>query len=190
MSDYPPNVDQVRGHIETALDDDSLLDLIEAAVEEIDAIAGPVGERTVYRNGGSSIVVLPYPVSPPGSGDPEITISEIVGATETILASDDWYLHDDGVSVERLSLGTNEPPLGLATDPRFAGRVVVVYTRNSDVSRRIKAVLDLLELTLNTGYGLTGETVGSWSEQFATGARAPEDAREAILDRFRPIYPW
>ena len=67
----------------------------------------------------------------------------------------------------------------------WSGWVDVTYTPVSDASQRDRVTVALVDLDLNRSPGLSGITVGPWSEQYGSD-EDHQAAREAILASMRP----
>jgi hypothetical protein len=151
-------VAELREHVTTALGDDALERLLDAAEQAIATIAGPVGDLTEIRDGGGSYIFLPRPAS-------EIdTVTEWLGySSERALDEDDYSLRSDGISLRRLTTGPN-------ASAYWVGPVEVVYTPLDDVAARQAVQLALVRLFLDHHPGVTSESIGDWSETFASNS--------------------
>jgi hypothetical protein len=166
---------QIRPFLaESALTDAELQRLVDAAYATITGRIGAAGSRTELLYGGFRTIAL-------GRRATSITsVSEEIGTTSTILAADDYRLRPDGYTLERISTGTN---------PRWRwwGLVTVVSTPTDDAAIRDEVAIDLCRLAINYNPGLTSETIGTWTEQYASNSvwnNAEE--RDAILSRLNP----
>lgn len=164
-------VEELREHVETPLGDDALQRLLDAAEEAIIARAGAPGARTVVFGGGFRFLSLPRPASAITS------IVESSGDTSRTLVADDYELRPDGYLIERLNTGTYPRTYWWST-------VEVTYTPVDDTATREEVQIGLVELAVTSKRGLTGQTIGSWSEQYANNAQWNAEAeREALLSR-------
>jgi hypothetical protein len=172
---YPLTKDEIRKHLPDyptgAAFDDALQRLLNTAQAAIDRAAGPPGNVVEWFETSSKYV---HP-SRPAAGI--VSVKELVGTTETTLATNDYRLWPGGATLERLVTGTN-------ARGAWTGRVVLEYTpaRPTEVEREF-AQLQLVKLFLAYHPGLTQETIGSWSQAFASNERwnwAIE--RDAILE--------
>lgn len=164
--------DDVREHAPTTLSDTALQRLLDDADAQIVAFAGPLGSVTEIVRGGGSSLVLARRIGSVTS------ITETRGVTTLVLAADDWRQWS-GYVIARLTTGTN---------PRhcWAPEVAVVYTPVDDTATRKIVELELVKLEIANNPGLTAQTIGSWSEQYAANsAWNPEEARASILARLR-----
>lgn len=170
---FPVPVDDARDHITTALVDDALQLLLDAAEQAITgrfgALEGLYDEGLVEtHDGGQSYIFLRRKAASIES------ITETDGTTDTVLAADDYRIRDDGVSVLRLGTGTN---------PRsfWGGPVRVAYSFADVDAEYARVQLALVQLDLNHNPGLTSETIGSWSQSSNSGVDYQAE-RELILD--------
>ena len=166
-------VAQFREHAPSTIVDAAIQSVLDAAEAEITAYAGPVGGAVTERvPGGGSSLVLSRRVSAVTS------ITETRSLTDTALAVDDWRQRSPYV-LERLRTGTN---------PRsaWAGAVAVVYTPVDDTAVRTMVQVALAKLDIATNPGLAAQTIGSWTEQYASNSawNAAEE-RASILARLK-----
>lgn len=140
-------VTQLRGHVESDLDDTALQRLLDSEDAEIVRLFGPVSSATELHAGGADVVQLVL--------DRQIasitSVTEVVDGTSTTLSADDyrqWW----GQSLERLDDGTN---------PRssWGERVTVVYVPNDATAQRTAVLIQLVQLALRYT-GLRQESVG------------------------------
>lgn len=128
--------------------------LIDWADDEVVVVAGvhPIsGDRTETLVGGERLLFLPEPAATITS------ITETVGTTDTVLATDDYRIWDDGRYLERLANGTN-------SRGTWGHPVVVVYAGTNNNARRRDAILQLVELSLNRQPGIKSQRVGDYSQ--------------------------
>lgn len=148
----------------------SLQILLDAAEQAITARYGPVGaDVEEIADGGQTYLFLRRRAS-------EITgIVETDGTTDTTLADDDYRLRADGVSLRRLTTGTN-------VRTYWGGPVEVTYTPADDTADRKRVQSELVQLMLNYQPGRTEETVGAWAVKLASNSVWNSSLeREAIL---------
>lgn len=165
--------EEFRSLSSTALEDDALALVLDAAEQEIVRAAGPAGSATEILRGhrGTDIIL--------GRQAESITsVTETWGTTDTVLSADDYLLHSDGYVLERLRTGTN---------PRWAwhwSRVTVVYVPADDDALRAGVQRDLVNLMLDYTPGVTQETVGAWTRILGSNsAWNQNEERNAILAR-------
>jgi len=171
-------LDEYRGLAESALSDDSLQLLLDAAEAEITRAAGPVGVVTDFITAGGHLVVTSRKVS---SIDSITETSWSTPSDVTTLAGDDYILWPGSYVIERLAGGTN-------SRFRWWGRVAVTYAPADDVDLRKVTQKELVDLMITTTPGVTSEQVGAWSRTLASNSvwNASEE-RAAILSRlFEP----
>lgn len=164
-------VDQLREHVTSGLGDDALQRLLDAAYVAIAARIGASGTRTELAFGGFRTIALGRPAS-------SVTgVTETVGTTTTTLNANDYRLRPDTYTVERLSTGTN-------SRWAWAGAVEVTYTAVDDDALRDSVAIDLVRLALTSNPGLTSETIGAWTEQYASNAQwNSTEEYQSILSR-------
>jgi hypothetical protein len=137
-------VDELREHVTTALEDDALQRLLDAAEAEIVRYAGDPGAAVEILHGSGRYLTLDRPA------ESITSITEAWGATSTTLSASDWLLYPSGLVLERLTTGPN----GRSSWWR---RVTVTYTPRDDEALREKAQIDLVNLALNYNPGGTME---------------------------------
>lgn len=150
-------VDELRDHVTSGLEDDALQRLLDASEAAIIERAGATGAREELFGGGRTFLTLGRPATAIG------TITEQVGTTVTTLATDDYLLHPNGYTLERLRTGTNGRW-------RWNGRVTVDYTPVDTDDLRALVQIELCQSVLNYNPGLAGFTIGTYSEQFANNS--------------------
>ena len=97
------------------------------------------------------------------------SVTEIVGADETVLAANDYALRYSDRAIERLTAGTNGRTC-------WADRVRVVYAPSADLSRRKRVLIDLVKLAVEYN-AVRQESTGSHSRTMVDY----QQEREAIL---------
>lgn len=177
-------VAEFRTFVETDLEDEPLQVLLDAAEIAIDAVLGDLdylGDRVDIRNGGSTIIFLSRVTGSITS------ITETVGDTVTELDPDDWLLRSDGVSIERLSNGTNSPSWWGGVPGGWSGRVTVSYTPADDLADRKRVQVGLMRLEINQAQGATSFTIGGYSESGGSASGLTYlQSREALLASLLP----
>jgi hypothetical protein len=137
-------VAELRRHIETALDDDAVQRLLDAAAEDIahDAttseLVTPVGD----------LLPLSYTVA---------SLTEVIEDDDT-LATDDYELIGNQL-VRRLNSGTN---------PRRSWRspVRATYSRMTNEATKEIVQVALVQMDINYQPGIQQNSAGSWNESF------------------------
>ena len=163
--------DEFRAFEQTDLSDESLQVLLDAAEAEIVRYAGNPDASVEWLVGGQRFLFLDRPVT-------EITsITETNSSGDvTTLTTDDWLLWPGGYRLERLRTGTN---------PRstWQGRVTVNAAPTDESALRQSVQADLVKLSLNTRFGLSQQTIGTWSESYQQSAGSAQVQHELILSR-------
>lgn len=169
-------VDEVRAQVETGLEDDELLSVIERAEIELVRQLGPNAEdgnitQTLYGDGellyltrqpASIVSITEY-----GSWSPD--------ATATVLTSPAYY--------SDLTLGTLRR---IGSD--WATRVVVVYAPVDDDDERRAALIDLVRLYLSgSGYASESESYPDGSSYSYNRGSGGDAERGDIFIRLRGI---
>ena len=154
--------DEIREHVETDLGDDALNRIIDAQEAEIIDRLGPLLSQTYTFNAelynqpvdgvenissGDRLMFLPRRATSITS------IVERYGETDYALASDDYHLANNGVTVERLSLGTNG-------SSQWRGQVTVVFVPADETARRTQLLIDLVKLAVEFE-GVKSQKAGS-----------------------------
>lgn len=165
-------VEELREHVGDGPSDDVLERFLEAAIQALDERFGPelaydeeTSDRAVpYR----SLVYLSR------------RAQSISSVTEdgTVLDVSEYEMRSAGKSVQRLD-ADGEP-----TDWSFP--VDVTFTPYMDDAERDRVCIKLVELDLDYAPGMTGSTVGPWSEQHPQGDEDYRRIRESILRSFKP----
>ena len=164
-----------------SLGDDALQRLIDANEDRMVAIVGPhsrVGTPVVeiYRWADSAFLHVRRAIGVLSL----VEESRDGGLTWTVLAAgDDYEVLNAGLTVHRLE----------AT--RWALRVRITYVPAADLAERVIALLQMVGTDVVAGVasgGLTGQSMGSWSQSFGSGDLSPEAAKDRILRRLRHGY--
>jgi len=164
-----------------SLGDDALQRIIDANEAYMIRKIGPhsrEGSPAVEIHRGAYKVVAPAQVVGVVS-----TVEESDdGRTWTTIATDDWILLDDGLSLTRLSGGTN-------SRSRWAPLVRVTYLPRHNLEERILGLLEMVGTDVSNGVasgGISSRTMGSWSESYGSGEESPEAAKAKVLRRLHP----
>jgi hypothetical protein len=159
----------LREHFGTGPSDDVLTLALDAALEAIDARYGPAAatHREYLRPFGQWVKL----------GRRASAISAVIESGETVDAGD-YALWPGGRYLRRLD-SSNDPTA-------WTGWVDVTYTPLSEAGERDRVTIALVDLDLNRHTGLTGITVGPWSEQYASDPQSYAASREAVLRSLRP----
>lgn len=165
-------VDELKEHITTSLGDDAVQRLLDDAEAQIVAYAGDVDEAVELVSGGSHRISVSRPI------DSVTSIVERVGWTTPVtLAVDDWEL-DGPFILNRLRTGTNQ-------SHNWRGPVRVTYAPVDDTATREIVQVELIKLEVANNPGLASETVGAWTQTYASGAKSVPIQRGDILSRLR-----
>lgn len=156
-----------------SLDDEALQLLLDATEAEVVRVGGDPEQATEWLgcSGGRTVALA-------RRAD---RIDEVVevspwGGTSTTLATDDYELDPSGYILRRLGNGTN-------SRWRWWGDVRVAYRPADDEALRKGVQTDLMKMTSRYQPGLTSETVGSWTTQYAAASGAIAVERDGILAR-------
>jgi hypothetical protein len=156
-------VDQLREHVATALEDDALRRLLDAAEAAILEVAGPPGQDvTEVVDGRTSRIVLSRPAA-------TIVAVREAGYSEDLLTPD-YSLSSPYV-------------LRRENTRRWADRVAVTYTPEHDAATRMAVQVGLIQLDLNYQPGMEQNTAGNWNEMFVNDYEAE---RQRVLARLMP----
>lgn len=161
-------LERMREFVETNLSDDALRSLMAAAEDDITARLGPTtGVVERHAPGSSSLI---YPAR---RVETVASITETLGLVVVTLATNDYAVWPGGYIIERLVTGTNRRGY-------WTGYVTLTYTPVGDIDIRARVQVALVKLDLTHNPGLTGQSIGDFSEQYGgTGNYFAE--REAIL---------
>lgn len=164
--------DELREHLTTALVDAALQRLLDAAEYLIVDRIGPPGARTEIVGGGTRYLTVSRPI------ESVVSVTETLLSDSRLLAASDYRIR--GYLLERLITGTNGRF-------RWWGDATVVYSPVDDSALRAEVQIDLCKLAVTSNPGLTSETVGAWTEQYASNSvwNATKE-REAILSILDP----
>lgn len=168
------------------LGDDALQRLIDANEAYMVRILGPhtrEGSAAVDLFDGGLATVLPRQAV---GSVVQVRERPYSDTTWTVLASDDYLVEDDGLTLTRVHTGTNP-----AT--RWAYLTEVTYVPRSNLAERIGALLDMVGTDVGTGVatpgGLVRRTMGSWTEEYGDGdggGSSVDAAKNRILARLLP----
>jgi len=161
----PLSVTQMRAFVTTSLSDEALLILLDAAAEAIVAEIGYPGSTSERMHARGDLLMLSRPAL------------SVTSVTEdgTALAADDYDLSFSGQTLRRLDDGTS--PRGY-----WRGWVVVASLPRDDTATRQRVQRELVMLDIAFHPGLVSQTIGTWSETYATGSQATyAEQRAAIL---------
>ncbi len=166
-------VDEFREHVTTSLGDDAIQRLLDDAEAAITAYAGAVGVAVEIVSGGSGRVSVSRPIA---------AVTTVVerdgGSSPVTLSTNDWEPIGRFV-LGRTRYGTND--WGVWRSP-----VRVTYTPVDDTATRKIVQLELCRLTIATNPGLASETVGAWTQTYASiGSKSVPEQRADILSRLR-----
>lgn len=165
-------VDELQEHVQTTLGDDALQRLLDDAEAAITAYAGAVGTAVEIVNGGAGRISVSRPI------DSVTTIVERDGWTSPVtLAVDDWETYGR-FELTRLRTGTN-------SSRAWRGPVRITYVPVDDTATREMVQVELIRLSIATNPGLASETVGAWTQTYASGRKSIPDQRGEILSRLR-----
>jgi hypothetical protein len=165
-------VEELREHVGAGPTDDVLERLLEAATQALDLRFGPepaYDEETSER-------VPPY--------------RSLVYLSRRAQSVSD--VQEDGASLDAAAYELQQSGRALRRldadgEPIFWGaRVDVTYAPYPDGAERDRVCIQLVNLELDYAPGLTGSTVGPWTEQHPAGDESYRKMRESILRSYRP----
>lgn len=158
-------VTMLREYLTTTLSDAVLQTYLDAALSDIERVmpSGPTSE--IIEPGIGDLVMLGRPASE------VISLTEGVGSSAISLAADDYELR--GQTMRRLFDGTNPATA-------WRGRLDVAYVPDVDQAAIIRTAVALVRLDITTAPGLASQTIGTWSETYAT-AKPYAESRAEIL---------
>lgn len=166
--------DEYRNLHSTAIEDEALQLLLDAAEADIVAFTGGDDAAIVeWHSGGRALIALARPAS---------SITSVVeegryNTDPTTLQPNDYRLDPSGLLLYRSGNGTNSR---WTWQP---GRVVVTYASAGTEDQRKVVQADLVNLAINYNPGVGMSVVGSWTEQYATAMGANRKERDEILAR-------
>lgn len=153
--------DQFREHVTTAVEDDALKRLLDAAEATILEVAGPPGAEVVELvEGGYGRIVLSRPAAE------IVSVRDGGGTTWTDRTVTDDYTFVP-TSIIRRTFAY-----------RWLPWVEVTYVPANDAALRMQAQIKLVELDLNNPAGIQQNSVGPFSEQYVADY---EQERQDIL---------
>ena len=163
------DVNDLREHIETDINNAALEALIDAADQEIveslgeHSSTGTVSEQHI---GGDKALFLNRPY------ESITSVTERRGTTTTVLADDDYRSWYGNRLLERLALEATNP------QANWAEITTVVYTPVDDDASRIRATIDLVKLAVQFT-GVKSERIGD----YATTSHNESEERAKIIAR-------
>jgi hypothetical protein len=165
----PVDVATLREHVGQGPSDDVLEALLTAALEAIDLRYGPASasQREHLRPFGQWVRL----------GRRAISVTSVVEDGET-LDTDLYELWSGGRYLRRLDDDGDETAWTTYVD--------VTYVPLPEDAGRDRITVALVDLCLNRPAGLTGITVGPWSEQYSRSDDGFAKAWDSILGSLRP----
>jgi hypothetical protein len=159
------STDQFRLLEPTTLPDEALQILLDAAAQDIVDEAGPSGEITERRRASGELVVLSRRA---------LSITSVVEGTVT-LDPDDYELSLSRSMLRRLRTGPNPS--------RRWFHPLITYLVVDDLASRQRVQRELVRLAIAFQPGLASQTIGTWSEAYATGqgSKTYDEQRAEIL---------
>jgi hypothetical protein len=166
-------VEEFRSLSDSALEDDALQLVLDAAEQEIVRAAGAADSATELL----TVNVHQVALSRKAESITSISEQRSPWSVPLLLAADDYRLHPDGYVVERLNTGTNPRW-------RWSGRIEVAYVPFDDDAIRASVQRDLVTLMETYAPGVTQETVGAWSRTLASNSVWNQnEERKSVLAR-------
>lgn len=165
------DLDGLRARIGDGPSDAVLTDLLSEAIASIEARYGTdAGPVTEYLRPFGQWVRLTRPAS---------SITSVKEGTTTLSAGASGYQSYGGDAriVRRLDASSNPTA--------WTNWVEIVYVPTSEQDDRNRVTVALVKHELNNNPGLTGITVGPWSEQYTQDDKSYAETREAILASLR-----
>lgn len=164
------SVPELQAALETDLPVPVLQIHLDAAEQDISAVAGPAGAHTERVSGGTRHLFL----SRPAASITSVTEYATPGTTPgTVLLGTDYFVRWHGRGLERSNGG------------RWADQVDVTYTPVDDAARRKQVQLDLVRLAITYRGAVKSETDGTYSASAAVDPLAYERERQAVLRSLR-----
>ena len=159
------SVTRLREFVTTSLSDSALQVYLDAAMDAIDDVLGPLVCHERIRSCRGDMLPL--------GREAESITSVVEGWGAATLAADDYELSDSGMVLYRLHTGTN---------PRhhWQGPVRVTYVREDAAAERVRVAVALVYLDLNNKPGLASEQIGTWQIAYRQDKAYPE-ARAGLL---------
>jgi hypothetical protein len=157
------SIDDFKAHVDTALSDSALQDLLDEAEQAVVRTVGPLlGEITerITSVHGSLLSLLERPVE----------ITSVTERGDRLLAADDYEMI--GTLLHRLSTGTNP-------GSHWRAPLTVVYIPESDVPDRQRVIRALVALELNHSPGVRSEQIGAWRQD--SGAVTDYEVERAAI---------
>lgn len=139
------------------MEDQALLILLDAALQDIVKAIGPLGEITEWQEAGRGDLLM---VSRPILSVTSVRERWYYSAID--LASDDYEVIADATLL-RVRTGTNPATY-------WRGRVGVTYLPTDDLAARQRVQKLLVEQDITAGPGLSGRRIGDWSEDYANNS--------------------
>jgi hypothetical protein len=159
---------ELREHVGPGPSDDVLERFLTAAFQSIEAKYGPAEDEISER------------LSPTGSlvrlSRRALSVSAVSEDSVLLDEEDTYVLWSGGRYLRRLSDGVAAA---------WQGYVDVTYEPFPEDAERERVAIALVNLDLNYAPGMTGTTIGPWSEQYPQGDRTYEQERQAILRSMR-----
>jgi len=158
-------VTRLREFLTSSLSDSALQLYLDAAMDAIDDVLGPLTVHEHVHGIHGELLRLAAEAD---------TITTVVEEGVT-LAVDDYTLSDSGAILRRRHAGTH-PRHG------WGWRLDLTYFRKDDVAERIRAAVALVKLELGFQPGLVSQSIGTWSETYsATSMKPYAEQRAEIL---------
>ena len=160
-------VTRLREFVTSPLSDAVLQTYLDAAMDAIDDVLGPLTCKERLHASRGDLLML-------GREAESITsVVEDARVSALTLAADDYELSDSGQTLYRLRTGTN---------PRWGwhGRVDVTYVRSDDVAERVRVAVALVQLELDRRPGVASESIGTYFVSFRADADYATQ-RDALL---------
>lgn len=134
------SIAELQAQVETALDNTTLQQIIDAVELEIQSYAGPAAGK-IWEVEPGIVTTLQLPTSAASI----TSVTEFTDArsepTETALSSDDYELSSNGWDLRRLSDGTNPRDV-------WGWRVAITYTPTTQTALRKQVAIQLARLDI------------------------------------------
>jgi len=170
-------VADLRLRLDTQLGDTALQSLLDSAYQAIEQRVEPSGPITEYLSARGELLMLSRPA------DVISDVLEFVWAGQDGVELDDtdFELRSSGQTLRRLTTGTNPSRW-------WRGKVSVTYLPRDDEALRDSVAVQLISLDVNTKFGLTSQTIGTWSESYESRpGYGYAEQRESILESLKPM---